>query len=203
MLRPGRPVFSSGGPCILIAREALEDIRLPNGDYFDSRFWCLAEDIDLWLRLMLRGWNVVLAGGCRCWHRNSVSFGGTRRLWNKSPALQLVAFRNKYLVVSGTLPLLTAASFFPFFCLSDLAITALSSCHDRKAFTASTLAKWDALRMTSHVWKKRRWILGRRRVSAWAFTWRLWKDIGSWFACEFLHRRGPQPHAPGSVVPGD
>lgn len=65
------------GAVMLCRKEALEEVRLGNGDVFDSSFFMYKEDIDLSVRLRKKGWKVMytpkmLAYHCRGWKRSSV-----------------------------------------------------------------------------------------------------------------------------------
>jgi GT2 family glycosyltransferase len=64
-----------------LCRAALEEVRLPNGDYYDSSFVAFGEDIDLLLRLRTRGYRPVYVPGLRFWHIGSASYSsGTASL---------------------------------------------------------------------------------------------------------------------------
>ncbi len=164
----GSRIFAPASPACIVLREALEDVRLESGDYFDSNFWCYAEDIDLWLRIMLRGWICAHVADCTCWHRGSMSFGGAYRLWDKSPSLLRIVVRNKYYVFVGTLPWQVAVLDLPWYLFMDILAAVVCAVHNPRSFPSFMLAKWDALRKLPYLWRKRKEVLGRSTIGGWA-----------------------------------
>lgn len=61
------------GAVFFCRRKAAEEVMLPGGELFDSRFYMYKEDIDLSLRLKIRGWQLkfvpqLIAYHCRGWN---------------------------------------------------------------------------------------------------------------------------------------
>ena len=58
---------SSGrvGPPRCFGTAGLHDVRLANGEFFDERFWCNGEDIDMWVRLLHRSEERRVGKECR------------------------------------------------------------------------------------------------------------------------------------------
>lgn len=167
-LADGERMFAPASPACLLRRSALLQVRLGNGDFFDSQFSTYAEDIDLWLRLMMDGWQTVYVRDCKCWHRGSMAAGGAYRLWHKSPALLRVVVRNKYFFMLGTLPWPVLLLDLPFAVLMELMAAVMCVFANPRSLSAFILSKWDAARRLRYLRQKRADILGRATVGAWA-----------------------------------
>jgi GT2 family glycosyltransferase len=161
-------VFGPSSPAFLIRMSAMRDVRYSNGDYLDSRLWSYSEDVDLWIRLRLRGWKSAVVPECKCWHRGGGTFGGGLRLWHKPWAIQRIAFRNNFLLIASCLPIGATLILLPGFLAADVAKCVLYSFLSPGIVAASALGKIDALMMASHVRWRRREILGRANVSSWS-----------------------------------
>jgi GT2 family glycosyltransferase len=165
--RDGMRVIAPGSPVVMARRSALDDVRLSNGDYYDATLGSYGEDLDLCLRLNARGWDSVYAAKCISWHVGTVSLGGARRVWQKSPSMQRMVVRNKYLVFYGTLPVAVIALESPWFWIGDFVSMMLCAVRQPAALKAFTLAKWDLLHLLPYVWWKRRETRAQRRVGWW------------------------------------
>jgi GT2 family glycosyltransferase len=165
--RDGMRVIAPGSPVVMARRSALDDVRLSNGDYYDATLGSYGEDLDLSLRLNARGWDSMYAANCISWHVGTVSLGGARRVWQKSPSMQRMVVRNKYLVFYGTLPAAVVVLESPWFWIGDFVAMILCAVRQPAALTAFTLAKWDLLRSVAYVCWKRRETRMQRRVGWW------------------------------------
>lgn len=81
-------IFSACGGAVLYRRSALEEVRLPNGDWFDTRLFMYCEDVELGWRLQLAGLPCWFAPHAVVYHHLSATGGGTlasyyvaRNLW--------------------------------------------------------------------------------------------------------------------------
>ena len=81
-------VFGACGGAALYRRDAIEAVKLPNGDVFDRRLFMYCEDVDLAWRLQTAGWTCVFAPRAVVYHRLSATGGGklasyyvNRNLW--------------------------------------------------------------------------------------------------------------------------
>ncbi len=63
------------GACMLLKRVAVEDIISQDGFCFEEIFWSYAEDVELSLRLLSRGWKIDVSPLLSAQHLGSVSFG--------------------------------------------------------------------------------------------------------------------------------
>ncbi len=64
-------VFGISGALVLFNTQALEDVRLSKGQYFDESYFMYQEDFDLAWRLKLRGWKSRYVPKAIAWHRRS------------------------------------------------------------------------------------------------------------------------------------
>jgi GT2 family glycosyltransferase len=90
------PVFSACAGAALYRRSALEAVRLPDGDIFDTRLFMYCEDVDLGWRLQIRGYPCVFAHRAVVYHHLSATGGGAL-------ASYYVA-RNVWLLLSSSVP---------------------------------------------------------------------------------------------------
>lgn len=63
------------GACMLLKRQALEEIHRRDGYCFEEVFWSYAEDVELSLRLLSRGYKIDVSPLLSASHLGSVSFG--------------------------------------------------------------------------------------------------------------------------------
>jgi N-acetylglucosaminyl-diphospho-decaprenol L-rhamnosyltransferase len=64
------------GGCALLSRRLLEDLRTAHGEYFDTDFFCYAEDTDLVIRARWLGYQPAYAADAMVYHSGSLSSGG-------------------------------------------------------------------------------------------------------------------------------
>lgn len=69
----GRVVVN--GACMLLKRKALQNIIRSDGYCFEELFWSYAEDVELSLRLLSRGYKIDVSPSLAAQHLGSVSFG--------------------------------------------------------------------------------------------------------------------------------
>ncbi len=136
--------FEVFGPCAAAAlykREMLEDI-CHDGEYFDERFFFLAEDFDIAWRARRKGWKTRFIPGAICYHaRNSTNFNRKFR--------QFLSFRNRYflLLKNGQFGLRYIIVFF-FYDLPRLLYMLLSNKYTCKAL-------YDMVRYTPEMLRKK------------------------------------------------
>jgi GT2 family glycosyltransferase len=90
------PVFSACAGAALYRRSALEAVRLPNGDIFDTRLFMYCEDVDLGWRLQLSEYSCMFAPGAVVYHHLSATGGGALASYYVS--------RNVWLVLARSVP---------------------------------------------------------------------------------------------------
>jgi GT2 family glycosyltransferase len=88
-------VFGVCAAAALYRRAMLEDVRIGEGEYFDSRFFAYLEDVDLDWRARLRGWKAYYVPGAIALHERGHK--GKRR--TKHAAVLRHSLKNRYLMV--------------------------------------------------------------------------------------------------------
>ncbi len=85
-------IFGPCGAAAIVRHETLDAVRENEADYFDPRFFFLAEDIDLAWRASKKGWkSMYLPQPVCCHHGASSAFGSRHR--------QYLSFRNRYYLI--------------------------------------------------------------------------------------------------------
>lgn len=103
-------IFGASASAALYTREALERIKLPGGDYFDSDYFAYYEDVDLAWRLRLDGFSSYYCPDAKVYHVHSATGK------NYSPFKSFHIHRNQYYNIIKNLPfcfMLRALAFMP------------------------------------------------------------------------------------------
>jgi GT2 family glycosyltransferase len=103
-------IFGASASAALYAREALEKVKFPNGDYFDSDYFAYYEDVDLAWRLRLAGFSSIYCPRGVVYHVHSATGK------NYSPFKSFHIHRNQYYNILKNLPfcfMLRALAFMP------------------------------------------------------------------------------------------
>lgn len=101
----GGDVFGISGACLMIRRQALEDIRFKD-EYFDDTFFAYKEDIDVAWRLQRRGWKAWYEPSLRAFHHRHIK-GITaasdvliaRNHRSRSSHMSYLSYRNHWLML--------------------------------------------------------------------------------------------------------
>lgn len=159
-------VLGPAGSSMFFRRVMLDDIRLPNGDYLDSTFFCYGEDIEVTLRAQLLGWRCLYAPIVVGWHIGSASVGRLHGFTEKPTALLRHAAKNRYLTVLTCYPIPLLLRTFPWNLLGEVGQIAVFTVTGRWALLRALFgAYWAVLSMVPYVLAKRRWLQRGRRVS--------------------------------------
>lgn len=103
-------IFGASASAALYAREALEKVRLPNGDYFDRDYFAYYEDVDLVWRLRLAGFSSFYCPKAIVYHVHSATGK------DYSPFKSFHIHRNQYYNILKDLPfcfMLKSLAFMP------------------------------------------------------------------------------------------
>jgi GT2 family glycosyltransferase len=159
-------VAGPSGCAMFFSRALLEEVRLPQGDYFDERYFCYGEDIDLMFRAQLMGWRCLFAPVVVGWHIGGASTNRQRELSRKRKEFEVHALRNRYLTLLSCYPLGLLLWTSPWQLVVEFGQMALWVLGGRWQMLRCLLrAQGEVLRLLPDMLAKRRWIQARRRVS--------------------------------------
>jgi GT2 family glycosyltransferase len=179
-------IFGPDGAAPLYRRTALDDVAVPFSaftrghtpadvvEYFDERFFAYKEDVDLAWRLQWRGWRTMYVPTAVAWHgrgaRGSSGMGVRRFVDDRlaqSPTVRRYGFTNHRLmqVKNDDLRVL-ARDAFPFLS-REIAAWSFGLLTDPRLVTAVIAL----IRRLPETWRKRRWIVQRRRPGADPYAW--------------------------------
>jgi GT2 family glycosyltransferase len=170
---PAAEVFSPCGAAMMIDRALFLDMG-----GFDERFFCYCEDVDLGYRLRLMGEPVVLAGDAMVRHEGSVSTGGRRSDFS----LYHGARNRLWLFVKNTPPLLFWLT-LPFHLAGTAMMWARATLREESGSVERGIE--DAFKGLKDMWRSRREVQARRRVSSLAIA-----AMMVWNPFDVLKRKG-------------
>lgn len=158
-------VFGPSGCCPFLNREMLEDVRLSDTEYFDEQYFAFGEDLDLWFRAQLRGWQCLYCPDVVAWHVHSASLGGRVRLFQKPPFFRRHALKNRYLTIIKDVPLGLLVSLAPWLVITELGLFFYVAFREPRALPSLLLAWKDVVPLLPGALAKRRAIQSGRQVS--------------------------------------
>ena len=151
----------------VLSRALLDDIRLPSEEYFDQRYFCYGEDVELAMRAQLLAWRCVFAPIPNGWHIGGASANGGARYSDKPPDLLVHALKNRHLTLLACYPMGLLLSALPWHLVVEAGQVAVSLFRRRWWMLECQLRAYAAvLRLLPYVLAKRRWLQSRRRVSS-------------------------------------
>jgi GT2 family glycosyltransferase len=151
-------IFSPTGAMTLYRREMLEDIRI-EGEYFDEDFVSYREETDLNWRAKLLGWQSVYVPTSVAYHDRTYSHRTRKHISRETRRL---VFRNRYLMMIKNDSAWNILRDLPNLLLFE--ILALGFALVREPFLLP--AYLDVFRLVPRMWRKRREIRRRTRISA-------------------------------------
>lgn len=157
-------VFGPSGCCPFLKREMLEDVRLSLTEYFDEKYFAFGEDLDLWFRAQLRGWQCLFSPDVIAWHVHSGSLAGRVPLFEKPPLFRRHALKNRYLTIIKDVPLGLLVSLVPWLVITELGLFFYVVFREPASFP-SLLGSWkDVMSLLPETLAKRRAIQRGRQV---------------------------------------
>jgi hypothetical protein len=155
-----------GSSCaMLLRRISLDDIRLGDDNWLDKQYFAYWEDIDLALRLWLRGWKCLFTPVMRLWHDVSGSVGGKRRLEDKPILFQRLSLRNRYWTIIKNVPIAVICYLIPYLLLVELLVLPYFVLISPRTVGCSIGAMWDVAISLPKIIKYRRFIQRNRKIS--------------------------------------
>jgi GT2 family glycosyltransferase len=160
-----RFVFAIDGAAMLLRRAMLEDIQI-EGEYFDEDFFAGKEDLDISWRAQLCGWKCLYVPSAIGHHLRTFTSKDQRS--EISDALKINSVRNRYLLMLKNDLAKHFLRHLPHIVTYDLKILAYLLLHERSSLKAYT----EAVRLVPKTIKKRRVIMGRKKVDdAYILQW--------------------------------
>lgn len=168
---PGKPweAWGLSAAATIYRTEALQDIALGDGEFFDSDFLAYKEDVDLSWRLQKRGWKAFVVPAAVAYHERGVSNKeGVSEARNaidhmkRDHFVNYLAFRNHKLMLYKNMTtqlMLRYGTAVKWFEAKKFIFTLLFSRKLLKAF-------WDAKKMKSKMLEKREKIVQNEAVTS-------------------------------------
>jgi GT2 family glycosyltransferase len=102
---PTVPSFGFCGSFPFLRRKMLEELLILDDHIYDPAFFSGWEDIDLWWRMQLRGWECYATRETKAWHVGSSFDGEKQSFITKSAHYQSWIMRNRWFVILKDIPL--------------------------------------------------------------------------------------------------
>ena len=166
-------VFAPSGCCPLVRRAMLDDMALAPGAFFDEAYFAFGEDLDLWLRAHLRGWQCIYEP--RPWPGTPTPARWAAR-WACSTSrtfFQRHALKNRYLTIAKDLPGGLLVWLSPWLLLTEALLIWYVLLRHPRSLGNLAWAWRQALRLLPQAWRQRRQIQARRTVH--------WKSLRPYF----------------------
>jgi GT2 family glycosyltransferase len=160
-----REVFGVSGAAALHRRRFLEDAAI-EGQILDEAFFAYREDADLAWRGRLLGWRAVYVPAAVAWHVRRVT---PERRGSLPPELNMHSVKNRFLLRLKNEGAVLALRNLPFEVWRDLVVILAALTVERTSLPAFSWL-WQHRR---EVWRKRKIIQSRRRVSD--------RELARWF----------------------
>lgn len=160
-----RFVFAMDGAAMLLRRSMLEEIQV-EGECFDEDFFAGKEDLDISWRAQLCGWRCLYVPSAIGWHLRT--FTAADRRCTIGEILKINSIRNRYLLMMKNDLFLHFVRHLPHIAIYDLKILGYVLLYERSSLKSYV----QAVRLLPRIIKKRRAIMGRKKVSGdYIFQW--------------------------------
>lgn len=167
-----QPLLGPCGGAAMYDAEMLRDVHRTTGEYFDPLFFMYIEDADLAMRARWLGYAAGYAGDAIVWHRGCAGSGG-----GYNPFVLYYGYRNCLLLMAKTWPARSFLRNLPWIALMQAGTLARALCMGVPLTHARAFR--DALRLWPAMRRKRKLLLGNRRVE--------WHAVNSCIGKEFFH----------------
>ncbi len=178
-------VFGATAAAALYRAEMIRDIAV-DGEFFDHDFFVYREDADVAWRSQLAGWKCLYTPMARGYHVRNVLPGNRRAL----PAeINMHSVKNRYLMRIKNISLPMYRRFFWSILWRDLIVIGCCLLWEH----SSLKAFWFLARNWSSTMRKRKQVMGRKRVSD--------RYMESWFSYEPVSKQAPAEfHRPANMT---
>jgi GT2 family glycosyltransferase len=153
-----RLVFAMDGAAMLLRRSMLEEIQV-EGEFFDEDFFAGKEDLDISWRAQLCGWRCLHVPSAIGWHFRT--FTSADRRSTIAEGLKISSIRNRYLLMVKNDLFSHFLRHLPQIAIYDLKILGYVLVRERSSLKGYI----QALRLIPRAMRKRRAIMGRKKVN--------------------------------------
>ena len=148
-------VFMPTGSYPFLRRSMLEDLKSVSGHYYDEAFVTGWEDVDLFFRMHLRGWQCLFYPEAFGWHVGSGSVGGNATLLSKKIDYQVRVLRNRYFAMIKNLPAHLVVWLLPHLVIAELSLVPYFLVRSPKTVLALLAAWYQTLASFPELIRKR------------------------------------------------
>jgi GT2 family glycosyltransferase len=150
-------VFGACAAAALYRRRMIDDVSI-EGSFFDPDFFAYREDADVAWRAQLLGWRCIYTPDAVGWHVRSVVPGRRRTI---APAINMHSVKNRFLMrIKNATAGIYRRCWLPM-TARDLVVVAGCVAMEPRSLPAF----WQVAKLAPAAWRRRREIIGRRRVS--------------------------------------
>lgn len=157
--------FGVNGSFPFLRREALVELKKLDGHIYDADFFSGWEDVDLYCRIQLRGWECYATQETKAWHVGSSFDEEKQSFFAKSTFYQGWVMRNRWFVILKNLPLFVFLFLSPLLLLLEFVLPFYLLCRSPRTLRV-WLNSWKEIFVSfSSICAKRRIIQNSRKIS--------------------------------------
>jgi len=158
-------VLGPNGSCGLFRRALLQDLSRYHGEYFDARYFCYWEDIDLYLRAQSLGWKGYYLPTAVAYHERSGSLGGQAKFLKKPLPYQRLVIQNRIATMLKNLPTSLLIRYCLWYLLIECLMWGYLVIRIPGRVPRLFFANLDILKRLSEILRKRRTIQATSQIS--------------------------------------
>jgi len=155
-------VFAPSGAAMFLTREMLENTKLSNGEYLDSKYFAYGEDVELFLRAQLLGWKCLYAPNIIGWHIRSASFGSEEKYDRKPRKILIKVLRNRYYTIITNYPFSLFIWVLPWIIIAEIGVLVKHILKGWQSIHVLFEAYFSVINDFQILFKKRKWIMSNR-----------------------------------------
>lgn len=164
-----KEIFGISGACPMYRKEALEAVKMPNGECFDEDFFMYKEDVDLSWRFQLAGYKCLYTPKAVAFHgrgTGAIERRTMRQIFknrkNLSKFQRHYSFRNQHLMCFKNTPIKTYLRYFPYIFLRDALAMFYVLIYEPFLFKAV----YEYFRILPRAFKKRLYIMKGSKIQS-------------------------------------
>jgi len=166
IVAPVAASFGVNGSFPFLRREALFELKTRDGHVYDPAFFSGWEDMDLWWRMQLRGWECFATRETKAWHVGSSFDAEKQSFLQKSTFYQCWVMRNRWFLILKNIPLFLLLFLSPLLLLLEFILPFYFLLRSPRSLRA-WLNSWREIIMSlPAIFEKRRIIQRDRKLSS-------------------------------------